>query len=106
MGSRSLSLSLYDSKPVGVPASSAQLRLSGGTPILPNRLRFDVQGAYDLSQSKLLEVRSLLTIEASCFKILVEYRDLRVGVAPSRDVRVGLSLKNVGSFLDFPVSLP
>ncbi len=106
LGTRSLSLSLFDSKPVGAPSSSAQVRLTGGTPILRNRLRLDLQGAYDISQSDLLEIRGLLTVEASCFKILVEYRDLRVGVAPSRDVRVGLSLKNVGSFLDFPVSLP
>ena len=52
------------------------------------------------------EGRGLLTFEASCFKILAEYRDLRIGTTPSRDVRLGISLKNIGSFLDVPISLP
>ena len=54
----------------------------------------------------MLESRSLLTLQASCFRILVEYRDLRTGTTPSRDFRVALTLKNVGSFLDFTGSLP
>jgi hypothetical protein len=47
-----------------------------------------------------------LTLQAACFKILAEYRDLRTGIVPSRDFRVALTLKNVGSFLDFTGSLP
>lgn len=110
-GERSLALSLFDSHPVVIPAAadpgaSAQLRVSGGLPILPKRLRFDVEANYDLTKGKMLESRSLLTLQASCFKILVEYRDLRTGVAPSRDYRVALTLRNVGSFLDFTGSLP
>ena len=85
---------------------SAQLRISGGLPILPKRLRFDVEANYDLTKGKMLESRSLLTLSASCFRILVEYRDLRTGDTPSRDYRVALTLKNVGSFLDFTGSLP
>jgi hypothetical protein len=108
---RSLSLSLFDSHPVIVPAesdpgASAQLRVSGGMPILPKRLRFDVEANYDLSKGKMLESRTLLTLQAACFKILAEYRDLRTGDVPSRDFRVALTLKNVGSFLDFTGSLP
>ena len=110
-GERTLALSLFDSHPVVIPAeadpgASAQLRISGGTPILPRRLRFDVEANYDLTQGKMLESRSLLTLQASCFRILVEYRDLRTGTTPSRDFRVALTLKNVGSFLDFTGSLP
>lgn len=103
-GERTLNLSIFDSRPVGAP-SSAQVRLSGGLPILPKRLRADAQAAYDLSQSKLLELRGLLTVEGSCFKILAEYRELRIGSVPSRDFRIGLNLKHVGSFLDFTGSL-
>jgi hypothetical protein len=99
-------LSLFDSKPVGAPQSSAQVRLLGGTPIIPKKLRLDVQGAYDLSETKLLELRTLLTYQASCFKVLLEFRNLRVGEEYTRDFRVGITLKNIGSFLDFPVSLP
>ena len=108
---RTLALSLFDSHPVIVPkeldpGASAQLRVSGGMPILPKRLRFDVEANYDLTKGRMLESRSLLTVQAECFKILAEYRDLRTGNAPSRDFRVALTLKNVGSFLDFTGSLP
>jgi hypothetical protein len=102
---RSLALSLFDSHLVGSDAS-AQLRVSGGMPILPRRLRFDVEANYDLTKGRMLESRSLLTVQAACFKILAEYRDLRTGDVPSRDFRVALTLKNVGSFLDFTGSLP
>ena len=110
-GERSLALSLFDSHPVVVPSgidpgASAQLRFSGGMPIIPKRLRFDVEANYDLTKGKMLESRTLLTVQAACFKILAEYRDLRTGEAPSRDFRVALTLKNVGSFLDFTGSLP
>lgn len=102
---RTLNLSLFDSRPVLAPESSAQLRFGGGLPILKKRLRLDVQGNYDLSKGKMLESRALLTIEAACFKILTEYRDLRIGDVPARDFRIALNLKNVGSFLDFTGSL-
>ena len=88
------------------PGASAQLRIAGGLPILPKRLRFDAEANYDLTKGKMLESRSLLTLSAACFRILVEYRDLRTGDTPSRDFRVALTLKNVGSFLDFTGSLP
>ncbi|HMA29045.1 MAG TPA: LPS assembly protein LptD, partial [Thermoanaerobaculia bacterium] len=108
---RTLALSLFDSHPVIIPAAldsgaSAQLRVSGGMPILPKRLRFDVEANYDLTKGRMLESRSLLTVQAACFRILAEYRDLRTGDVPSRDFRVALTLKNVGSFLDFTGSLP
>lgn len=108
---RSLAFSLFDSHPVVIPpavdpGASAQLRISGGMPILPKRLRFDVEANYDLSKGRMLESRTLLTLQAACFKILAEYRDLRTGDVPSRDFRVALTLKNVGSFLDFTGSLP
>ncbi|MEO7921222.1 MAG: hypothetical protein ABIT01_17305, partial [Thermoanaerobaculia bacterium] len=102
---RSLSLSLFDNRPV-LGESSAQLRFGGGTVLVRKRLRLDFQGNYDLSLGKMLESRTLLTIEGSCFKILTEYRDLRIGAVPSRDFRIALNLKNIGSFLDFTGSLP
>ncbi len=108
---RTLALSLFDSHPVIPspaidPGASAQLRISAGMPILPKKLRFDVEANYDLSLGKMLESRTLLTLQAACFKILAEYRDLRTGDIPSRDFRIALTLKNVGSFLDFTGSLP
>jgi LPS-assembly protein len=98
---RFLRFSFYDSRPVGVPTPSTQLRFGGGTAIVPKQLRFDVEANYDVAKGRMLEWRSLLTWEASCFRILGEYRDLRIGAVPTKDFRVGLSLKNIGSFLDF-----
>lgn len=103
---RSLRLSLFDSNPVTPPGSvsaarSTQLRFGGGTPIVPKLLRFDVEANYDLSRSRMLESRTLLTFEGSCFKVLAEYRDLRITGKPQRDFRIALNLKNIGSFLDF-----
>jgi hypothetical protein len=80
---------------------STQLRIGGGSAILPKNLRLDVEANYDVGQGRMLEWRSLLTWEASCFKILGEYRDLRIGAIPTKDFRIGLNLKNIGSFLDF-----
>jgi hypothetical protein len=107
----STSLSVFDSHPVSPPPSpdvpaSAQLRFGGGAYILPKRLRLDALANYDLTQGRMLESRWLLTVEAGCFKILTEYRDLRIGSTPSRDYRLALTLKNIGSFLDFTGSLP
>lgn len=98
---RFLRLSYYDSRPVGAPTPSTQLRFGGGTAILPKQLRLDLEANYDIERGRMLEWRSLLTWEASCFKILGEYRDLRLGAIPTRDFRIGLNLKNIGSFLDF-----
>ena len=114
-GESSLAMSLFSSNPVVPPpppgfevpsASSSQIRVYGGVPILKRRLRLDVQLNYDLTQGRMLESRSLLTLEHACFKVLVEYRDLRIGTVPSRDYRVALTLRNVGSFLDFTGGLP
>lgn len=98
---RFLRFSLYDSRPVGAPTPSTQLRFGGGTAIYPRALRLDVEANYDVGRGRMLEWRHLLTWEASCFKILAEYRDLRLGAVPTRDFRIGLNLKSIGSFLDF-----
>ena len=110
---RTLSVSYFNNNPTAAtctptadfPCVSTQIRVFGGMPIIPKRLRLDLQTNYDLSLSKLLELRTLLTLEVSCFKVLFEYRDLRLGTIPSKDIRIGLNLKNIGSFLDFPIAL-
>ncbi|MFI5182316.1 MAG: LPS-assembly protein LptD [Thermoanaerobaculia bacterium] len=113
-GDASVALSYFYSNPVTAPpppdveipsSTSSQIRFYGGAPILKNLLRFDVAANYDLTQGKMLESRYLLTFQGSCYKILVEYRDIRIGTIPSRDFRIGLNLKNIGNFLDVRGSL-
>ncbi len=113
-GESSAALSYFYSNPVVAPpppgvdvpsASSSQIRFFGGVPILKKLLRLDVSANYDLTNGKMLESRSLLTFQGSCYKILVEYRDIRVGTIPSRDFRIALNLKNIGNFLDVRGSL-
>lgn len=107
-------LSLFYSNPVTPPpppgvvlpsVSSSQIRFFGGTPVIPRLLRFDVAANYDLTNGKMLESRTLLTFQGSCYKVLLEYRDIRIGTTPSRDFRLALNLKNIGSFLDLRGSL-
>ena len=113
-GGTALAISLFQSNPVlpepppGVEfpsAKSTQLRFFGGAPVVPRLLRLDLSANYDVTKGKMLESRWLLTYEGSCYKVLVEYRDLRIGSVPSRDFRVALNLRNIGSFLDFTGSL-
>lgn len=104
-GETAVALSLFDSRPVS-GQGSAQLRVTGGVPIIPKLLRFDVQASYDLTRGRALETRSLLTVQGSCWKILAEVRDLRLTATPQRDYRIALTLKNVGSFLDITGNFP
>ena len=68
-------------------------------------MRIDTQGSYDITRSKTLESRTLVTYEGSCFKVLVEYRYIGTGAGITRDYRIGLNLRNIGSFLDFSGNL-
>lgn len=113
-GTSNFALSYFHSNPVIPPpapgvaapsASSSQIRIFGGAPVIPKRLHLDVAASYDLTNTKLLEARGLLTYEGSCYKVLFEYRDILVGTVTSRDFRLALSLKNIGAFLDFRGSL-
>ena len=107
-------VSYFFSNPVTLPpppgvtfpsTSSSQIRFFGGSPVIRRLLRLDLSANYDLTNGKMLESRTLLTFQGSCYKVLFEYRDIRVGTLPSRDFRIALNLKNVGSFLDFTGSL-
>lgn len=113
-GESTVALSYFFSHPVTLPpppgfevpsTSSSQIRFFGGSPVIRRLLRIDLSANYDLTNGKMLESRTLLTFQGSCYKVLFEYRDFRVGTLPSRDFRIALNLKNVGSFLDFTGSL-
>lgn len=98
----------YESKEL--PFESNQIRFGTGAPIVPNRLRADVQVNYDIERDQLLEQRYVLSYFASCYNVALEFRDFiqfQGGSNPdhNRDYQLSISLKNVGTFLDFRGSL-
>ena len=60
---------------------------------------------YDAQQGLLLEDRSLLTFNGSCYAIFFEVRQLRLPPTPRRDYRLVVNLKDVGQLLDVNGSL-
>ena len=60
---------------------------------------------YDAQQSKLLEDRSLLTFNGSCYALFLEVRQLRLPPETRRDYRFVVNLKDVGQLLDVNGSL-
>jgi LPS-assembly protein len=91
------------------PFKSSQVRFHGGMPIIRNRLRADTQINYDVERGELLEQRYIVGFYASCYDIALEYRDFLqfqgIGPQHNKDYQLSVSLKNVGTFLDFRGSL-
>jgi lipopolysaccharide assembly outer membrane protein LptD (OstA) len=92
--------------PVGGVASSQtdQIRLAAGVDI-GKKFRLDTQLNYDAQQNKLLEDRSLVAFNGSCFTLFLELRQLRLPPSTRRDYRLVVNLKDVGTLLDMNGSL-
>jgi hypothetical protein len=60
---------------------------------------------YDAQQNRLLEDRSLVTFNGSCYALFLEVRQLRLPPTTRRDYRLVLNLKDVGTLLDVNGSL-
>lgn len=65
------------------------------------RLRLDTQLNYDLETSLLQQQRYIAEWSGSCWGLRLEWREFESQNRQDRDWRVAVSLKNVGSFLDF-----
>jgi len=79
------------------------IRASAGVYLFSKHWRLDSQLNYDVRQQLMAEDRSLLSYEGSCYRILLEIRNLRSTVPgyPSRhDYRLVFNLKNIGTLLD------
>ena len=91
------------------PFESSQVRFSTGAPLWKNRVRATTQMNYDFERSSILEQRYVLGFFASCYDIAVEFRDFQQFQSGrpdrGRDYQISISLKNVGTFLDFRGSL-
>ncbi len=79
------------------------IRASAGVYLFSKHWRLDTQLNYDVRQQLMAEDRSLLSYEGSCYRVLLEIRNLRSTVPgyPSRhDYRLVFNLKNIGTLLD------
>ncbi|HEX2551710.1 MAG TPA: LPS assembly protein LptD, partial [Nocardioidaceae bacterium] len=79
-----------------------QVRVSGSAGIFKS-LRVEGQINYDFENKLLQEQRIVFNWTQQCYGLRLELRDFRSAVGPrtrDKDVRLSLSLKNVGTFLD------
>jgi len=86
--------------PGELSVDSSQIQLRAGTPVIPNRLRADIQFSYDAERSSFLEQRYILGYFGNCWGTRLEYRDLTVPIE-TRDYLVSISLRNIGELFDF-----
>jgi LPS-assembly protein len=61
--------------------------------------------AYDIEQSEIQQQRYQVGWQGSCWGIAAEYRDLKLGQFPTRDFRIVIELKGVGSLPEIRGSL-
>ncbi len=76
---------------------SSQVRalLNFGKPGFP--LSATLHIAYDVEQKEIQQQRYQVGWQGSCWGISAEYRDLKLGVYPTRDFRIIIELKGVGA---------
>ena len=86
------------------PLAHRQIRLAAGVDI-GKKFRLDTQLNYDAQQNELLEDRSLVTFNGSCYSLFLEVRQLRLPPTTRRDYRLVVNLKDVGTLLDMNGSL-
>ncbi|HEX3130664.1 MAG TPA: LPS assembly protein LptD [Thermoanaerobaculia bacterium] len=89
-------------RPETAETVSNQVRFGGSLGLFKN-IRLDGQINYDVELKLLQQQRYVLNFNQQCYGIRLEMRDFKAGVGPrtrDKDVRLSLSLKNVGTFLD------
>jgi LPS-assembly protein len=103
-----LNATWFGSRPAPVAGFTSpptdQIRIAAGVE-LGKFLRVDTQLNYDAQESRLLEDRSLLTFNGSCYSLFLEVRQLRLPPDTRRDYRLVVNLKDVGQLLDVNGSL-
>jgi hypothetical protein len=86
----------------GTNSGQSQIRLSGGSSLIRDRVRADVHLNYNATDGSFLEQRYLTGWTGSCYGIALEYRRYRViGGFTGEDLSsygFAVSLKNVGTF--------
>lgn len=80
--------------------SSDQARLALAVDVLPSRLRLAGAVSYDLENAQIQQQRYTLSYRSQCWNLQLEAREQVTRTYTSRDYRLLLELKNVGTFLD------
>ena len=80
-----------------------QLRASSDVQLVPNRLRWTASANLDANDGFLQLQRHIFEYTGSCYSMRVEYGEFssQNDVEKDREFRFSLSLRNVGTFLDF-----
>jgi hypothetical protein len=98
-----LSLSWFTRfQPETAETLSNQIRVGGSLGLFKN-IRVEGQVNYDVELKLLQQQRYVFYFNQQCYGLRLEMRDFKAGVGPrtrDKDIRLSLSLKNVGTFLD------
>jgi LPS-assembly protein len=89
-------------RPEDNTTQSNQIRF-GGTLGLFKSIRVEGQINYDVELKLLQQQRYIVNFNQQCYGLRLELRDFKAGAGPrtrDKDIRLSLSLKNVGTFLD------
>ncbi|HVT15068.1 MAG TPA: LPS assembly protein LptD [Thermoanaerobaculia bacterium] len=81
-----------------------QLRLNTLIDVLPQMLQVQAQVNYDVANHLLQQQFYAINYTAQCYGLRLELRDFRALVGPrlhDRDIRLSLSLKNIGTLIDY-----
>lgn len=86
----------------GTDNGRSQIRLNGGSSLVQDRIRADVQLNFDATEGRFLEQRYLTGWVGSCYGFAVEYRRYEVfggpaGLKQNYSFGLAVTLKNVGS---------
>ena len=79
-----------------------QIRLDSNVVLVPNRLRLENHISHDFARGYTQQHRHLIHYNSQCWGVSLEYRDLATRIsgraARNKDVRLMISLKNIGTF--------
>ncbi|MFQ5527143.1 MAG: LPS-assembly protein LptD [Thermoanaerobaculia bacterium] len=79
---------------------SHQVRLNTDLTLVRNHLRMQNQVNVNLVTGVIQQHRHILYYTSQCYGVRFEFRQLETPSRRDRDIRLGISLKNIGSFLD------
>jgi LPS-assembly protein len=91
------------SRPETGTSVSNQVRLNGALGVPAWHMRFEGQFNYDFENQLLQQQQMVLSYASQCYGLRLELRDFQAGAGPrtrDKDIRLSLTLKNVGTFLD------